>query len=204
MSTVVVNSIEPRGGLLGISGGLIGLTASTVTIANNLTVSGLATFGAGSLTVSGPSTLNALNAGGQLNVSAVAGQQITTGLIVSQRTNPTQTHLIRKDWVDNLAIGVGQTWTAFAITSPASGTNTTTQRWANANFTNSTGRPIMVAITATSVAAPTFFVNTTLISSYIVTSRAHPFSFIVPVGATYRYQTTNASATDPVWWAELR
>lgn len=205
MSTVIVNSIEPRGGLLGISGGLIGLTASTVTIANNLTVSGLVTFEAGSLTVSGPSTLNVLNAGGQLSVSAAAGQQITTGLIVSQRTNPAQTHLIRKDWVDNLAIGIGQTWAAFTVVSPASGSkDATTQRWANASFTNNTGRPIMVAITGTSVAAPSFILNGTYISSYISTNRAHPFSFIVPPLATYGYWTTNASATDPVWWAELR
>ena len=203
MSTVVVNSIEPRGGLLGISGGLYGPpNLFGVTIANNLTVSGLATFrGNATLTASEQTTVNVLNMN-VLTTSAVSGQQITTGLISSKNyAQNGALYMVRKDWVDALSIGVGQTWAAFGI----SATNTpSTNRYGNKQFTNSTGRPIMVAITATTVAAPSFLVNGTVISSYIATNRVHPFSFIVPVGGTYEYRTTNASVNDPVWWAELR
>jgi hypothetical protein len=95
------------------------------------------------------------------------------------------------------SIGVGQTWQ-----------NVLGSRSSGVNYTNSTGKPIMVAvgiastngfISLTSV-VDNVQVGTTQAASPTSTSGGSSYSFIVPAGSTYRV-TINGSFTH---WAELR
>ena len=92
-------------------------------------------------------------------------------------------------------IGVGQTWQ-----SPSRAIGTT--------YTNSTGKPIMVAITASCTNGFTvqgLIINgaTVYAGSVNVATAASGFSIIVPNGATY-VTTTNGGTLSLVSWAELR
>ena len=95
----------------------------------------------------------------------------------------------------NAGIGVNQSWQ-----SPARAVGTT--------YTNSTGKPITVAITVTCTNALTaqgLIINSATIyaGSVNVVNAATGFSLIVPDGATY-VTTTNAGTLTLVSWAELR
>jgi hypothetical protein len=95
----------------------------------------------------------------------------------------------------NAGIGVNQTWQ-----SPARAVGTT--------YTNSSGKPITVAITVTCTDASTvqgLIINgaTVYAGSVNVATGATGFSLIVPDGATY-VTTTNAGTLALVSWAELR
>ena len=92
-------------------------------------------------------------------------------------------------------IGVNQTWTSVA-------------RAIGTTYTNSTGKPISVAITATCSSATT--VQGLNISGTVVyagsvgdAGTASGFSLIVPNGATY-VTATNAGTLTLVTWYELR
>ena len=92
-------------------------------------------------------------------------------------------------------IGVNQTWQ-----SPSRAIGTT--------YTNSTGKPIMVAITATCTAGNTvqgLIINgaTVYAGSVNVNGLATGFALIVPNGATY-VTTSNGGTLTLVSWAELR
>lgn len=94
-------------------------------------------------------------------------------------------------------IGLGQTWQNMSGSRVANGTS----------YSNTTGRPIQVIVTATSAGAngaATVFVSGVLIHSNSwgssVTS-PQTISFIVPPGNTYSVTLTNYGT--PLW-AELR
>ena len=102
---------------------------------------------------------------------------------------------------DAIPIGVGQTWTD-VLGSRATGTT----------YTNSTGRPIMVAVTAGAATYSYCFgwVDGVTITeqqsrdSATTTSQAGVI-FIVPAGSTYKVTVTvNGSSTDFDAWFELR
>lgn len=95
----------------------------------------------------------------------------------------------------NAGIGVNQTWQ-----SPSRAVGTT--------YTNSTGKPITVAITVTCTNAFTvqgLIINgaTIYAGSVNVATAATGFCLIVPDGATY-VTTTNGGTLALVSWAELR
>jgi len=94
-------------------------------------------------------------------------------------------------------IGVGQTWQVV-----------TGSRAIGTTYTNSTGKPIAVAITATCNTASTvqgLIINgvTVYAASVAVVGTACGISLIVPNGATY-VTTTNGGTLTLVTWAELR
>jgi len=95
----------------------------------------------------------------------------------------------------NAGIGVNQTWQA-----PTRAIGTT--------YTNSTGKPITVAITATcntafTVQGLTINGTTVYAASVQVASSACGFSLVVPNGATY-VTATNGGTLTFVTWYELR
>lgn len=88
-------------------------------------------------------------------------------------------------------LGVGQTWQAMSTAaSPAN-----LQRLANTDYTNSTGKPIMVSITAQGTLQIT--VGGVIAARSSVDNAQNSLTVIVPAGAVYR---CNQSGT----WAELR
>ncbi len=97
-----------------------------------------------------------------------------------------------------LPLGVGQTWQ-----------NVTAWRAANTTYTNTTGRPIEVAITyynhGNNAAALTFIVNGVIVGRFVTRfgsgEKAAFISAIVPAGASY--SVSNAEGT-LFSWAELR
>jgi len=106
--------------------------------------------------------------------------------------------LTTKDYVDSLGIGIGQTWT-----------NLTGSRSSGVQYTNSTGKPIMVCVghsdTGTTASV------TVVVNSVTIISQTYDFgssygsetiSFIVPNSHTYT--VTAVPATTISHWAELR
>jgi hypothetical protein len=92
-------------------------------------------------------------------------------------------------------IGAGQTWQ-----NPSRAIGTT--------YTNSTGKPIMVAICVTCTSGATaqgLIINgaTIYAGAVNVATNGTGFALIVPNGATY-VTTTNAGTLSIVGWAELR
>jgi len=98
----------------------------------------------------------------------------------------------------NVGIGVGQTWQ-----------DVTSSRAFNTNYTNSTGKPIMVSFIATTTTGDNIEVvigGVSLGDAYTnVTSGREMSSFIVPNNTVYKING-NAGSTTPVLqkWVELR
>ena len=95
----------------------------------------------------------------------------------------------------NAGIGVNQTWQAVT-------------RVIGTTYTNSTGKPIMAAVSYTCTSGGTvqgFIINgaTVYAGAVSVATTAGGFALIVPDGATY-VTTTNAGTLALVAWAELR
>lgn len=91
-------------------------------------------------------------------------------------------------FVDLMDLGQGQKWY-----------DLTTQRVPGVNYTNDTGRPIMVNITETGNGANSlFYVNELVIAQNGGINSDSTMSVIVPAGAVYRY--TGVST----YWVELR
>lgn len=90
-------------------------------------------------------------------------------------------------------LGRGQTWQ-----------NVTGSRAKNTTYTNNTSKPIEVLITVNggvSSSGNTLIVGGVTVSTFDVhSSMTAPFSFIVPVGQTYRINVSSTIAA----WAELR
>lgn len=95
-----------------------------------------------------------------------------------------------------MPLGVGQTWQ-----------NVTASRAYGTTYTNSTGRPILVALSVTPAGAGsqnvTCFVSGVNIMTIATTngSAAGNGTFIVPAGATYSLTATNSTLVN---WSELR
>ena len=109
----------------------------------------------------------------------------------------TKAEVYTKTETDSKTIGINQTWQ-----KPSRANNT--------QYTNNTGKPIMVAITFKSAnehanGTCDFYVNNLIIASedqrYIHIGR-HAFSFIVPPGATYKVNCTGDFSI--YLWIELR
>jgi len=92
-------------------------------------------------------------------------------------------------------IGVGQTWTDVR-TSPGRASGTP--------YTNSTGKPIQVAITTNSSSSPsTFLINGSIIANFGGDNNNNgTFQIIVPDGNTYQMNLGSSAALN-YWW-ELR
>ena len=99
-------------------------------------------------------------------------------------------------------IGISQTWQNF-----------TSSRALGTTYTNSTGRPIMIAVTAYNIGgsgdkAISFYINGSVVMvNGSFSSTGTPYqsgSLIIPNGATYQVATTGAvTLTLSAWW-ELR
>jgi hypothetical protein len=109
----------------------------------------------------------------------------------------------------NVLTSNGTTWTSAASQGVGSGQNwSLPSRSGNTSYTNSTGKPIQVAISTTinaTLASPAvaIFVNGLQImeiSGSSVSAQYITSSFIVPNGQTYQCNLNNASITR---WAEL-
>lgn len=102
--------------------------------------------------------------------------------------------LTRKDYVDGVALGVGQTYSTFT-----SGTRAT-----NTNYTNSTGRPIFLiaAFNLASSATAVLVVDGVTILT-VLNSNANgvylPITAVIPNGAVYKITYGGF-----ISWAELR
>lgn len=134
-----------------------------------------------------------------LDVSGEARSSTSTTSASNAKTLTTKDYV--EDYVDSKCIGVGQTWQVFARNAAG--------RVANTNYTNSTGKPIMVFIT--SVDTGGFGSSGFAIDDVIMSSAGYDdgpnyggafVSFIVPNGSTYKHYTT--SSTQATYWAELR
>jgi hypothetical protein len=132
----------------------------------------------GSITLSAP----AVSGSSVLTLPAVSGTVLTT---------------VSTDTVNSLnaGIGVNQTWQSVT-------------RAIGTTYTNSTGKPITVAITASCTSGLTvqgLIINgvTVYASSVNVATAACGFALIVPNGATY-VTTTNGGTLTLVTWVELR
>lgn len=136
------------------------------------------------------------------NGANVSWAQVDPGLPVQtgQASNFLTTNGTTASWAG--VLGVGQVWQ-----------DVRTSRALNVTYTNSTGRPIMVAVTlvtptgAFSYAMPTAFVNELLIVRNSGTAAGTPMSgavtFVVPPGATYR--VVRSGGTESIqFWTELR
>ena len=116
--------------------------------------------------------------------------QTSAGAYTQTMPNATGTIALTSD-----VIGVGQTWQ-----SPSRAIGTT--------YTNSTGKPIMVAVSYTNSAGNSvqgLIINgaTVYAGGVQVTGTASGFALIVPNGATY-VTTSNTGTMTLVSWAELR
>jgi len=143
----------------------------------------LQSSGGGQITIQEPATASNFTQ----NLTAVNGNIVTTG----------DSGTITQGMLSTAAssVGVGQTWQ-----SPSRAIGTT--------YTNSTGKPITVAMTVTCTNAFTvqgLIINgaTVYAGSVNVATAATGFSLIVPNGATY-VTVTNGGTLSIVSWAELR
>jgi hypothetical protein len=125
---------------------------------------------------------------------AVTGTLSATGTVTAATYAGAGTSLTGTANSLNAGIGVNQTWTSVA-------------RVIGTTYTNSTGKPIMVAITYTSSASST--VQGLTINGAAVycagseVGNGSGFSLIVPDGATY-VTLTNSGTLTLVSWSELR
>ena len=94
------------------------------------------------------------------------------------------------------SIGYGQTWQAFTSGTRALGTN----------YVNTTAKPIMVAVSATSAAASTLAFTVGGVTNYGSAASVAGYNmsaqFIVPPGAAYSATTTGGGTWSA--WSELR
>jgi hypothetical protein len=128
----------------------------------------------------------------------------TSGSATLQSTDATTTTITMPSTTGTLAltsavIGIGQTWQ-----------DVTASRAFSTTYTNSTGKPIMVAVQGVSAGASgnkavTFYIDTFAITTngfYSTTGNNYPnITVIVPNGSTYKVEPDSVSLGK--WW-ELR
>lgn len=181
-------------------------TATQSTNANALTKYSAVVKNSGDETIAGIKTFSSTISGSiNGNASTVTNGVYTTGdqtiagvkTFSSSPIVPTPTtanQAANKDYVDNSAIGVGQTWQ-----------DVRGSRVAGTTYTNTTGRTIMVAISLIDAGAggSSFEVSGVRIEfgDFPSSGMSSALSMIVPNGATYRLNMSGASITS---WAELR
>ena len=110
----------------------------------------------------------------------------------TQSNNDNSTKISTTAYVQNMAIGWGQTWT-----------NVTSSRALSTTYTNSTGKPIQIAV-GLNGGAPDAFSYQVIIDGNTVISTGSDhgmtLTFIIPSGSTYRIQSSDSLGS---WW-ELR
>ena len=126
---------------------------------------------------------------------------------VTPSAAPTATYqAANKKYVDDSAIGVGQSWQ-----------DVTGSRVGGTTYTNNTGKPIMVSVShfasGSSINTPgvTGYVGDVLVQRSALTTSGgaagtvgSSISILVPSGATYRILLTGTASNRSVTWAELR
>ena len=141
-----------------------------------------------SMTISGDAGITFPNASTQ-TVSAT-----TLGYQTSDQVTTTATNI-----VSSLSLGIGQTWQ-------------TPTRSAGTTYTNTTGRPILVSVSANTNASDTWYWTFTVNSVQIYFSYGgggapayyyFPYVAVIPPGASYIMNITGTGG-GPVIWAELR
>ena len=137
-------------------------------------------------TVSGTTTLTLPATTG--TVAMVSGDLGTPSALIGTNITGTANSL-------NAGVGVNQTWQGVT-------------RAIGTTYTNSTGKPILVAITYSCNASNTvqgLIINGTTVYAGSTTTAGYPGSFVllIPNGATY-VTTTNVGVISLVTWTELR
>lgn len=140
------------------------------------------------------------SANGSVTFEKLAGASVVTSSeTIATNNNDTTipTSAAVKGYTDSQTVGVGQTWQ-----------NVLSSRFVSTDYTNNTGRPIMVNIQFTQGSS---FVPTTifLVNGLAVAQGGQAniagggmLSVIVPAGATYRCNSPGGNA--PSLWVELR
>jgi len=148
-------------------------------------------------TISSTISQNPVVAGAGIRVQNATGGAIVSANVVDlapglgiEITNNNGTYTVELDSA-GIGIGYGQTWQ-----------NLTSQRVPNTTYTNTTSRPIQVAITVDPTGATSYLYvdnilvgGATTVSGY---SNLQQLTAIVPVGSSYRFTGARAA------WAELR
>jgi len=98
------------------------------------------------------------------------------------------------DLIDDNVIGVDDTWT-----------DVTGSRALGTTYTNTTGKPIQVAVTVNSITSSTgdFRIGGTTVATSNTgsnTSMRNHYQFIIPDGATYEARATGGTVTLINWW----
>jgi hypothetical protein len=150
--------------------------------------------------VAGPGITVQNATGGALVSAVVRSVTAGNGINVSETTTG---NLVVSSTTGGAGIGFDQSWLTFTIT-PTS----TAQRRINTTYTNTTGKPIQVAVSGrqTDDGRTRFLING--VEAYRDGGAGGApqnvaFQFIVPPDNTYRYEVLTGSVT-LVTWAELR
>jgi hypothetical protein len=161
-----------------------GSTKATITSGGNLAVTGAITSaGVPVVTTTGTQTLT--------NKTLSSNTEGTT-----QSNGDNSTKLATTAYVQNMGLGWGQTWQ-----------NLVGSRGFNSTYTNSTGKPIMVAVVCVSAGGgfdPTVVVQGVNVGRFGAATNNGSYSwasFIVPPGHDY---SINASSASLASWTELR
>jgi len=191
----VANSVTFNNGGAGAASGTTFNGSAAQTISYN-------TIGAPSTTGTNASGTWAISISGNAGTASVAGAVngfLATGVTATTAATGTNSTVVAT--------------TAYAINQDIGGpsqswTNVTSSRAPNALYTNSTGRPILVIVSATAAASSGqcyFQVNSVTVAYSSVSSASTniPISVIVPAGATYYFGYVNVTGTINIWF-ELR
>ena len=117
--------------------------------------------------------------------------------VAEVQTGTDTTRAITPAGFNGASLGWGQSWT-----------DVTASRAKATTYTNSTGKPIMVAVTCSSSGAPSPYTVSAYVGSVIVSQASTGFdadnlTWIVPNGSTYKIELSSTATTISIW-AELR
>jgi hypothetical protein len=135
---------------------------------------------------SATSATNATNATNLVSGGTIASS--VTG--VTQTVGDNSTKIATTAFVQSEAIGYGQSWT-----------DETSSRTSGTTYTNSTGKPIVVAINGNLLAGISIVVGGVTVATYGAINNSFNYQFMVPPGATYSYTGNLLSSNG---WIELR
>lgn len=136
-------------------------------------------------------------------------------LVVGRGVDPVYT--ISPGPLNNILMSDGTRWNSNTLSDISgrleflggaqSWSNVTATRSVNTEYTNDTGKPIMVSVIAFSSSSDTKLamnVGSVNISNTSIATQTQTISTVVPSGDTYMIYTTNTSTTIVNSWAELR
>lgn len=201
----------------------VAISAGTITGITDLTV---ADGGTGASTAANARTnLSAAASGANSDITSITG--LTTALTVAQggtgATSITSNAIVKGNGTSALsAASASDITTAIGSTAVTNATNATnatnilgssTQTYQNMNssralnttYTNSTGKPIWVAVAWTATGSGNYTATVNGSQAYYTEQDLYPranVDFIVPIGATYSVQSS--AGQNPAYWFELR